>query len=228
MRARQFCLALAATILFAPAWGRQDAAPVKKAIEDFLRVQIKGLPGQASYAVGAIDENNQLSSCTGFDVAMAPGARVWGRTQVAVRCTSAAGWRIFVPVHIKVSGDYLVSARQLGQGQVLSEADFIRKTGELTELPNGILTDPGQAIGRTLASSLAADRPLRLDMLRQATVVQQNQSVKVVSQGQGFAVANEGKALGNAVAGQVVQVRLPGGQVVSGIARAGGSVEVRY
>lgn len=228
MRTHQLFLALALASLVGNVLAKQDAAPIKKVIENFLRVQVKGLPGQATFTIGAIDENNQLPPCTGFDVAMAPGARAWGRSQVAVRCTSEAGWKIYVPVHIKVSGDYLVSARQLGQGQLLNEADFVRQTGELTELPNGILTEPAQAIGRTLASSLPAGRPLRLDMLRQTPVVQQNQSVKVVSQGQGFAVANEGRALNNAVEGQVVQVRLANGQIISGIARAGGSVEVRY
>ena len=103
-----------------------------------------------------------------------------------------------------------------------------RSSVDLTDLPAGILTDPDQAVGRTLAVSLPAARPLRGDMLRQAIVVQQNQSVKVVARGSGFAVANEGRALTNAVAGQVVQVRLANGQIVSGIARAGGSVEVKY
>jgi flagella basal body P-ring formation protein FlgA len=65
-------------------------------------------------------------------------------------------------------------------------------------------------------------------MLQQSLVVQQGQSVKVVSRGAGFQVANEGKALNNAAAGQVAQVRLGSGQVVSGIARASGVVEINY
>jgi flagella basal body P-ring formation protein FlgA len=232
MRTRQGLFLIFALLSFVSqvdhAVARQDPGPVRKAVENFLRAQIKGLPGQASFTIGTIDEHNQLPPCTGFDVAMAPGARPWGRTQVAVRCTTEAAWKIFVPVHVKVSGDYLVSAHPLAQGQLLSEPDFVRQTGELTELPNGILTEPSQAIGRTLSSSLPAGRPLRLDMLRQVTVVQQNQSVKIVSQGQGFAVSTDGRALSNAVEGQVVQVRLANGQVVSGVARAGGSVEVRF
>ncbi|MDP2795677.1 MAG: flagellar basal body P-ring formation chaperone FlgA [Sulfurisoma sp.] len=217
-----------AAALATNAFARQDPAPVKRAVENFLRVQVKGLPGQATFSVGTIDPNNQLVSCPSFDVAMPPGARPWGRTQVSVRCQAEGGWSLFVPVHIKVSGDYLVTARPLGQGQMLQDADLARQHGDLTEMPNGILTDPGQAVGRTLAMALPAGRPLRGDMLRQAVVVQQNQSVKVVAKGAGFAVANEGRALTNAVEGQVVQVRLANGQVVSGVARAGGTVEVNY
>jgi flagella basal body P-ring formation protein FlgA len=71
-------------------------------------------------------------------------------------------------------------------------------------------------------------RPLRGDLLRLPMVVQQNQSVKVVSQGPGFQVTNEGRALNNGVEGQVVQVRLSNGQVVSGVARAGGVVAINF
>lgn len=207
---------------------RQDPAPVRRAVESFLQTQIKGLPGQASFSVGAIDPNNQLAPCPNLAVTMPPGARPWGRTQVAVRCQIEGGWSLFVPVHIKVSGDYFVTARALAPGQVVQEADLTRQSGDLTEQPAGIVTDPSQAIGRTLAVSLPAGRPLRSDMLRQAVVIQQNQSVKVIAKGVGFTVANEGRALTKASEGQVVQVRLASGQVVSGVARADGSVEVKY
>lgn len=221
-------LPLLAAAVATVAIARQDPAPVRQAVENFLRVQVKGLPGQASFSVGAIDPNNQLTPCPSFDVAMPAGARPWGRTRVAVRCQAEGGWSLFVPVHIKVSGDYLVTARPLGQGQMIEAVDLARQSGDLSDMPAGILTDPAQAVGRTLAMPLPAGRPLRGDMLRQAVVVQQNQSVKVVARGSGFAVANEGRALTNAVDGQVVQVRLASGQIVSGVARAGGTVEVNY
>ena len=228
MRTFRLLLLVLAAALAANALARQDPAPVKRAIEEFLRVQIKGLPGQASYVVGAIDPNNQLAPCPGFEVTMPPGARPWGRTQVMVRCQAEESWSLFVPVRIKVSSDYLVTSRPLAQGQLIQEGDLARRSGDLGDMPAGIVTDPAQAIGRTLTAPLPAGRPLRGDMLRQPVVVQQNQSVKVVARGAGFAVANEGRALTNAVEGQVVQVRLANGQVVSGVARAGGTVEIKY
>ncbi|MDD5247928.1 MAG: flagellar basal body P-ring formation chaperone FlgA [Rhodocyclaceae bacterium] len=211
-----------------PAWAHQESAPVRKAVEDYLRVQTKGLPGQVSYTVGAIDPNNNLAACAALEVAMAPGARAWGRTTVAVRCVQANGWSMFVPVQIRVVADYLVTARPIAQGQVVRDADIVRQNGDLADLPTGILTAAEQAVGHTATMSVPAGRPLRADMLRQAFVVQQGQSVKVVSRGPGFQVANEGRALNNAAEGQVVQVRLGNSQVVSGIARAGGIVEVGF
>jgi flagella basal body P-ring formation protein FlgA len=95
-------------------------------------------------------------------------------------------------------------------------------------LPANILTDPGLAVGKVASASIPAGRLLRADMLKALTTVRQGQTVKVVSRGPGFAVANEGKALNNAVEGQVIQVRLADGQVVSGIAKAGGTVEINF
>ena len=95
-------------------------------------------------------------------------------------------------------------------------------------VPAGVLTDPAQARGKTVRSSVAAGQPLRGDLLIAPWSVQQGQSVKLVSTGAGFTVSNEGKALNNASEGQVAQVRTASGQVVSGVARGLGIVEVTY
>ena len=212
-----------------PAQARQDAGPVKSAIEAFLKIQVKGLPGQASFSVGNINPQNNLVPCQSLAVSLPVGARAWGRTSVNVRCQMEGGWSIFVPVHIRILGDYLVTALPLTQGQIVTEADLTKGHGDLTDLPAGILTEPSQAIGKSVAQSITSGRPLRSDMLRQIQVVHQGQSVKVISKGQGFQVAGgEGNALGNAAEGQSVQVRLQNGHVVSGIARTGGVVEVAY
>ena len=221
--------ALLASLVAASASAFQDPAPVKRAVEDYLHVQTKGLPGRVSFSVSPTDSGNQLAPCPApLEASQPPGTRPWGKTTVTVRCPIEGGWSLFVPVQIRVVAEYLVAARPLAQKQVLTDADLARQTGDLSELPTGTLTDPAQAVGRQTALAVAAGQPLRADMLRQVTVVLQNQAVKVVSKGPGFQVANEGRALNNGVEGQVVQVRLGNGQIVSGIARNGGVVEVSY
>jgi len=207
---------------------QQDPAPVKKAIESWLKIQTKGLPGQVSWDIGGLDPGNQLAPCGQFDISRPAGARPWGRTNLVVRCLGEAGWRVYVPVHVRVKADYLISARPIAQGQAVSPDDLATELGDLSELPGNILTDAAAAVGKVAASSIPAGRPLRTDMLKFQTVIRQGQTVKVVSRGPGFAVANEGRALANAQQGQVTQVRLGSGQVVSGVAQADGSIEVGY
>jgi flagella basal body P-ring formation protein FlgA len=133
-----------------------------------------------------------------------------------------------VPVQIRVVTEYLVLARPVNAGQKITAEDVRGQQGELSDLPGGVLTDKAQAIGQAAITSLAPGRPLRADMLRLPMVVQQGQSVKIIGAGSGFQVTNEGRALANASAGQVIQVRLNSGQILSGIVRADGTVEIRF
>lgn len=208
---------------------RQETGPIKKAVEDFLQIQTKGLPGQVSFTIGNIDSQNNLAPCPALDVSMPPGARAWGNTNVNVRCQVENGWSIFVSVRIRIIGEYLVTTRPLSQGQVVVETDLAKSRGDLASLPTGIVTEIAQAVGKSMAVSISSGQPLRNDLLKQALVVQQGQSVKVLSKGPGFQVTGgDGRALNNAIDGQVVQVRIGNGHIVSGIARPGGLVEVSY
>ncbi|MFA6311237.1 MAG: flagellar basal body P-ring formation chaperone FlgA [Sterolibacterium sp.] len=208
---------------------RQETAPIRKAVEDFLQIQTRGLPGQVSFVVGHIEPQNNLAPCPALEVSMPPGARAWGNTNVNVRCQMENGWSIFVSVRIRVVGDYLVTARPLSQGQILIETDLAKSRGDLAGLPAGIVTEIAQAVGKSMAISVSSGQPLRNDLLKQALVVQQGQNVKVLSKGPGFQVTSgDGRALNNAIDGQVVQVRIGNGHIVSGIARPGGVVEVSY
>lgn len=210
------------------AHARQEPAEVKRVIEDFLRVQTRGLPGQASFTVGAIDPNNNLAPCPALEAFLPAGGRPWGRINVGVRCQVPGGWSIYVPAQVRVVGDYFVTARPLARGQAITAADLARRTGDLAELPAGVVTEEAQAVGKTLNISVQSGQILRSDSLRAPPAVQQGQSVRIVSKGKGFQVATEGKALANAADGQVVQVRTASGQTISGIARPGGTVEVVY
>lgn len=221
-------LAILGCVVATNALARQDPAKVKHAIEAFLGVQVRGLPGEVSYTVGSIDPSNRLPPCSALMVSMTAGAKAWGRTSVMVQCQEENGWSIFVPVHIRVVTGYLVTATPLAQGQSITAGNLARRRGDLSDLPAGILTEEREAIGRTAAFSISAGRPLRSDMLRQPMVILQNQTVKVVTQGPGFQVTNEGRALTNGLDGQVIRVRLANGQMVTGIARAGGIVEVGF
>lgn len=218
-------------IIASTMWATASAAPVapiQRAIVEFLDVQNKGLPGQASYSIGAINASGLPDDCRNLNVTMDANARPWGKTHVNVRCTEGSAWSLYVPVDIHVLVNYVVSTRPLTAGQVISAADIRQRQGDLADLPQGILTDLAQAIGQLTHVSLPADRPLRADMLRQPWVVKQGQNVKVVSGGISFQVSSDGRALNNAAAGQVVQVRLASGQVLSGIAQQDGTIAIAY
>lgn len=207
---------------------QQDPMPVRRAVDNWLKGQSKDLAGEVSHEIGMPAAIAQLAPCGSFEVSRPAGAPAAGRGHVLVRCLDAAGWRIHVPVHIRVKGSYLVAARPIPPGQSITADDLMVQTGDLSELPARIVTDDKLAIGKVAAASIAAGAPLRTDMLKAMTVVRQGQTVKVVSRGSGFEVANEGRAMNNAAEGQFIQVRMAKGQILSGVAKAGGYVEVSF
>lgn len=207
---------------------RQDQGAIKQTIEQFLRTQSAGLPGEVKVSVGAIDTRLNLTPCPVPEAFLPNGSRLWGKTTVGVRCTVPMPWTIYVAATVKVIGEYIAVAIPLAQGQQIGPNDLTKLKGDLTSLPSGIITDSSQAIGRTVSMSLQAGAPLRKDSLRQQQAVQQGQVVKLVSAGPGFKVSTEGLALANGSEGQMIQARTPAGHVVSGIAKAGGVMEVTY
>ncbi len=207
---------------------RQQPLAIQQAVENYLRTQTAGLPGTVTYTVGAIDPRSVLPACGALEVFTPPGARLWGLTSLGVRCSGATPWNIYVTAQVRVHGEYAVTARPVKQGQALTPADISMQSGDLTQLPAGVLTDALQAVGKTSTAALAPGQPLREDLLRAPLVVQQGQTVVVHSSGRGFRVSADGKALNNAHDGQIAQVRTASGQTLSGVARAGGIVEIRF
>jgi len=207
---------------------RQDANALRAVAEQFLLTQAAGLPGEVSVKVGAVDPRTALAGCPAPEAFLQPGARAWGKTTVGVRCTAPSVWTIFIQAQVNVKAEYVAAAVPLAQGQPVEQGQLMLVKGDIAAMPNGIITDMAQAIGRTPTVSLAAGTPLRLDTLKSKPVVQQNQAVRLVLNGNGFSVSSEGRAIGTAGEGQVVQVRTASGTVVSGTAKAGGMVEVAF
>lgn len=223
-----FALTLAQSTLAQEKIVRQETAALRQTVEQFLKVQSAGLPGTVSITVGAVDPRLNLAACPAPEAFLPANARVWGKTTVGVRCSAPATWTVYIPATVRVQGDYIAAAAPLVQGQSITATNITRQKGDLTTLPAGVITDESQAVGRTLTISLTAGTPLRQDTLRNQQAVQQGQVIRLITNGPGFKVSTEGRALNNAYEGQVTQARAANGQIVSGVAKMGGIVEVTY
>lgn len=217
---------LLASVFCPPA--NAQSSPLTATLEDFIGTQTRGLPGKVSYAIAPTDPRAQLAPCQFFQPFLPPGTKLWGKTMVGVRCLGPANWTIYVQVNISVTGNFLTSTRTLPSGTVLTSDDIAVRSGDLTTFPGSILTDPTQAIGKRLRAGIMSGAPLRGDLLVTSWAILQGQTVRTVANGNGFSVSSEGKAISNALEGQVVQVRTSSGQIVSGIARTNGIVDVSH
>jgi flagella basal body P-ring formation protein FlgA len=206
----------------------QQPLLIKQKVADYLRMQSQGAPGRVEVAVGAVDAKMKLEKCAALEASLPVGSRAWGKTTVAVSCTTPSRWTVYVQATVSVFADYVIAAAPLAQGRSLVSTDLALMNGDLASLPAGIFTDANQLIGQVVGSSLPAGSVLRQDMLRSPLAVKQGQTVRLMSVGPGFKVGAPAYALANASVGQIVQAKAANGSVVSGIVRNNGEVEVTF
>lgn len=206
--------------------GQQDGESIRAAALAFLQQQSAGLPGRVTVTVSPVFPRG-LAACTSLEPFMPPGARTFGRTTVGMRCIGAKPWTLYVGARVAVDITYYVAARQIGAGEALSAADFMPRSGDLASLPQTVVTDPNQASGAVARMRISAGLPLRTDMLRSAASVIIGQTVKVIAVGTNFTISAEGSALSNAEPGQQVRVRTSGGQVITGVVKDAGTVQIQ-
>lgn len=201
----------------------QSHAQITRLVGAFVQQQTATLDGKVDYQVEPLDSRIALAPCAKLEAFLPGGSQLIGKTAVGVRCAERNGWKILVPVQIKITQALLVSARQLPSGQALQEQDITRQMIEMSRTDG--YTDEAQVLGKVLRYSIAAGQVLRSDMLRPPYSVKQGQLVQTTVQGKGFNIRGEGIAMNNASEGQSVQVRVASGRTISGTAR-NGTVEI--
>jgi flagellar basal body P-ring formation protein FlgA len=203
----------------------QDGESIRAAALVFLTQQAAGLPGKPEITVAQVFPRG-LAACVTLEPFMPPGARKWGHTTVGMRCSGEHPWTLYLQAHVSVQATYYLAARAMAPGEVLTSADLVSREGDLTTMPQAIVTDPSQAVGAVTLSRLAAGFPLRSDLLRGAGSISIGQTVQVVTGGNGFSISSAGSAMNNAAPGQQIRVKTPGGQIISGVVKDGSTVEV--
>ena len=219
---------LAVLLTASTARAQQPAEAVEAAARQFVEAQAQGLAGEVHVSVGAMDPTNRLPPCARLAAFFPAGERAWGQGSVGVRCDSPVVWVVYLTYRVEVIGSYLGTARPLRAGQRVTLADLQQRRGDLASLPDGVLTDPSQALGHLVRMPLAAGAVLRADHLRQPDAVKRGRNVKVITRGSGFRISTEGRAMSDAAPGERVRVRLDNGRMISGTATATGEVEVGF
>ena len=204
----------------------QEHEKIRQVATEFLLQTSTAQPGDAEISVGPIDTRLTLASCQALVPFLPPGSKAWGKTTVGIRCTAPVAWTVYLRANVQITADYYVAAHSLSKGQVLAIDDLSKIKGEISNLPVGFISNPDQAIGKAIQNSVSSGTLLRMDALKSPAVVQQGQSVRVVSIGNGFQVATDAQAITNASEGQIAKARTASGVTLSGVAKAGGIIEI--
>lgn len=211
--------------LVAPALAQEfEAQALSLALEsarpaDGLRVEIE---------VGRLNPRLRLAACAQVEPYLPNGFKPWGRTRVGLRCLSGPKrWNVYLPITVKVFGPALVASSALMAGTVLTEADLHEAEVDLAAENGAVLTDPEQAVGRTLTRMVSAGDALRDSNVRARQWFAAGDTVRLVAIGAGFSVEGQGRAISVGLDGSRVRVRTESGRIVTGRATGEREVEVR-
>ena len=164
-----------------------------------------------------LDPNITVPACAGgaIEIGVQPGARIWGRTILQLRCAKAA-WMVNIPFNIRVFGNYVVASQYLMAGQKIEPGDIRVIEGELSSLPDDVLRTTKAAYDRILSRPLQMGSPVGLNDLKESSVIKVGDPVRLVLKGKDFEVSGEGVAQTAGMIGDMVRVRLADGQVLQG------------
>jgi len=205
---------------------KQDHDKIRQIATEYLQQISTAQPGVANIAVNQVDDRLNLAQCQTMVPFLPTGSKAWGKTTVGVRCTAPSTWTIYLRANVQITAEYYVAAHSLSKGQILAIEDLSKIKGEISNLPVGFISNPDQAIGKAIQSSVSSGTLLRVDTLKSPAVVQQGQTVRVISIGNGFQVGTDAQAINNASEGQIAKARTANGVTLSGIAKAGGIIEI--
>lgn len=209
----------------AKAGATQDPAVLGATAQAYLRGQLADLPGTVSITLDPL-RTERLSACDKLTPFLSSPVRLRPRMSIGVRCSAPHTWTTYVQATVSVAGRYYVAVQPLSAGRLIASTDIEARDADLATLSPDIITDAERIVGMRAGSRIAAGQPIKGAALRNAQSIERGQNVNIVISGKGFTVSGEGQALDNAAPGDRVQVRTTSGQVVSGVARNAGLVEI--
>lgn len=188
-------------------------------LTQFFQQRLAGIADQVTVILKT--PLKQWPDCPQPLLTLADNNRPWGELSVGVKCGKI---RRFVRVSVQARGNYVIASRTISRSDTLNSGNTQLTHGLLNALPPRTVLSLQQIHDAVAMRNISAGQPLTLSLLRQAWRVRAGQQVQVIVNGSGFSASGSGQALNNAAASQPVRVRLPSGQIISGIASNDGRV----
>jgi flagella basal body P-ring formation protein FlgA len=198
----------------AAAPARQDPAALVAQAQALLRERAASYPGRAVITVTPPPQFDQ-PACTQMEASLAGPAGLQPRTSVAIRCFAPHPWTAYLQANVQIIGSYFVARRALPRGEALTREDVDTREGDLLR-NSRLIGDAGHVLGWITTRAIRAGGPIESGALRDPNAVQRGQQVRTVARGAGFVASSEGQALESGGPGATIQVRTPGGQIISG------------
>ncbi|HKY93575.1 MAG TPA: flagellar basal body P-ring formation chaperone FlgA [Nevskiaceae bacterium] len=224
---RPFAVTVVLFFLFTSLDGQAAEAEPLDNIRDAAAATARAVHPDASVVDAAqLDPRLRLTPCAEGTLIGAVGSRTASGMNVEVSCASA-GWKVNVPVAVKVQVPVLVTRRPMTRGELIQPSDVEVQLRDRATLAAAGPTSIEALSGKMLSRSLIAGSVITSNALAAARRVHRGQSVMLVSDAGGFQVRAEGRALGDGAEGELLRVENTSSRrIVQGQVRADGTVEI--
>lgn len=186
------------------------------------------ISGRHQIRMGRLDPRLRLAGCEKpLEASLENTDTPLGRITLRVRCEGVARWSVFVPAQVSLFRDVVVSTRPLKRNTSIQAADITLAERDISQLRQGYLLDPAEAIGNTTVRGLAADQPLSPSQIRTPPVIRRGDQVVISARSGTVSVRMPGEALSDGSTGQQIRVRnLRSQRIVHARVTGPGQVEV--
>lgn len=233
IRLLQALAAALAAVLIGPAQAQQasSAQDLVTLTQQWVDQALAQLPAESStlrmeVTVGQLDARLRLTPCARVEPYLPPGARLWGRTRLGLRCLEGeTRWNVFLPLTVQAYGPAWVLTGNVATGHALTEADAVQAEVDWAAEPAAVVASREAWLGQVAARQLVAGQTLRQHMVRAPHLFKAGNPVQVRVQGPGYAVTSSGQAMMAGSAGQNVRIRMANGKMITGIVNADGTIE---
>ena len=209
----------------AAAW--QDMGIVTALAREHVLRSVSDPAARVLVSVTPPDDRLRLPACATPLAETPEGQRLWGWTQVRVRCPVDGGWSVSVRTRVQIMVPAVVARRAVQAGQVVEPVDVQLGEVDLTGIQRPALREEAQAIGRIARVGLAAGQAIGPEHLKLPLVVRRGATLEVTATVGQVSVTSAGTALQDGTVGEVIRVRVPGGRTVQGVVTGEGRVTVQ-
>ncbi|HIE33206.1 MAG TPA: flagellar basal body P-ring formation protein FlgA [Thermodesulfobacteriaceae bacterium] len=115
--------------------------------------------------------------------------------------------RVRVVGYVEVNIPVVVLKRPVARFTVLKPEDLGVERRPLTRLPQDVITDPQEVIGKRVKFGLPAGRPIRRSQVEIPPLIRRNQIVKIVARNAHLTVIVKGQARQDGHMGEIIRVR---------------------
>lgn len=138
-----------------------------------------------------------------------------GRVSVGVRCGENGRQVRYLQAQIDVIGSYVVAARDIERGTLITSNMLSERGGNLGDLSAQALTAEEDIVGKITQRPIRTGSAFLAHYLQAPDLVERGQRVTVVAQGSAFRVSREGEALENGALGEQVRVRFGSREIMT-------------